>query len=73
MSWSEVVYVAVALVGWSILLIGGVVRYVRAENAKLLSSTLESMKNQLRAEMQTIRADFYRDFGYRGRSNNVEV
>lgn len=61
MNWSEIVYIGVAMVGWSVGVIAGVVRYVRAENAKLLNTTLDSMKNQLRAEMQTIRADFYRD------------
>lgn len=59
---SEIITIVLAMIGWTILIIVGVVRYVRAENSKLLDTTLESMRFQLRSEMQTIRADFYRDF-----------
>jgi regulator of RNase E activity RraA len=58
----EIITVVIAVIGWTGIVIGGVVRYVRAENRKLLDTTLESMRFQLRSEMQTIRADFYRDF-----------
>jgi len=65
---SDAFYISATMIGWTGVIIVGVVRYIRKANESLLDETLKSLKNELRVELEKMRSEIYSDL-YKRSSN----